>query len=151
MTPTWLSRLLAFPPFLLGLISFSPRSCLFPAGGRQPAASGGEEQEPSRKEAHGALEPGGGPSAAFPEPPRTPHPSRVLRPGVRSPQVNPRTHRLAPCTTGKPRVAPEPRNQDALRGQPSCPSPRGNWLDPTLQGAIYTRASPASIHSPPPH
>ena len=146
VTPTWLFRLLAFPPFLLGLISFSPRSCLFPAGGRQPAASRGGEQEPSGKGARGALKQGGGLAAAFPEPPRTPDP--VLWPRVRSPKVNPRTHRLAPCRTGEPRVAPEPRNQDALRGQPSCPSPRGNWLDPTLPGAIYTRASPASVHSP---
>ena len=75
----------------------------------------------------------------FPEPPRTPQPSRVLWPHVLSSQVNPRTHRLAPCRTGEPRGAPEPRNQDALWGQPSSPSPAGDWLDRTLRELFIAR------------
>ena len=135
-------------PSLPAGIPFSPRSCLFPAGGRQPAASRGGEQEPSGKGARGALKQGGGPAAVFPEPPRTPRPSPVLWPHVLSSQVNPRTHRLAPCRTGEPRAAPEPRNQDALRGQPSSPSPAGDWMDPTLRGAIYTRPAFQSVLRP---
>ena len=84
----------------------------------------------------------------FPEPPRTPRPSPVLWPHVLSSQVNPRTHRLAPCRTGEPRGAPEPGNQDALRGQPSSPSPAGDWMDPTLRGAIYTRPAFQSVLRP---
>ena len=60
----------------------------------------------------------------------------------------PRTHRLALCRTGEPRGAPEPRNQDALRGQPSSPSPAGDWMDPTLRGAIYTRPAFQSVLRP---
>ena len=135
-------------PSLPAGIPFSPRSCLFPAGGRQPAASRGGEQEPSGKGARGALKQGGGPAAVFPEPPRTPRPSRVLWPHVLSSQVNPRTHRLAPCRTGEPRGAPEPGNQDALRGQPSSPSPAGDWLDPTLRDLFKARPAFQSILRP---
>ena len=84
----------------------------------------------------------------FPEPPRTARPSRVLWPHVLSSQVNPRTHRLAPCRTGEPRGAPEPGNQDALRGQPSSPSPAGDWLDPTLRDLFKARPAFQSILRP---
>ena len=53
-------------PSLPAGLPFSPRSCLFPAGGRQPAARGGGEQEPSGKGARGALKQGGGPASCSP-------------------------------------------------------------------------------------
>ena len=84
----------------------------------------------------------------FPEPPRTARPSQVLWPHVLSSQVNLRTHRLPPCRTGEPRGAPEPRNQDGLWGQPSSPSPAGDWLDSTSRGAIYTRPAFRSVLRP---
>ena len=120
----------------------------FPCRGTATSANGGGEQEPSGKGARGALKQGGGPASAIPEPPRTPHPSRVLGPRVLSSQVNPRTHRLAPCRTGEPRVAPEPRNQVALRGQASSPSPPRNWLDPTLRELFIARPAFQSILRP---
>ena len=140
VTPTWLSRLPAFPPFRWNSFFTQISPSLYPCGEWQSAGEwergAGAQWERSARSFKSRRRP----PAAFLNLLGHPHPSRVLRPRVRSPQVNPRTRCLAPCRTGEAGVAPEPRNQDALRGQPSCPSPPGNWLDPTLPGAIYRRA-----------